>query len=292
MKKFKELLHGNKVAKVMGVHNGLTAKLAEEAGYDAVWASGLEISASQAVPDANILTMSENLQVVENIRESTKIPVLCDCDSGYGGLNNTVRMVEKYENVGVDAICIEDKLFPKMNSFIENNQVLADRIDFCEKIRSIKITQENPDFCAVARIESLIAGEGMQKALERAELYEKAGADALLIHSKAKDTKEIKEFAKGYMGNLPLIIVPTTYPDIDLNELYKLGIRMVIFANQGLRSAVNSIKTTFDKIIEFEKTTVVEDEIAPMSEIFRLQGMYDMLENERKIKNTLSKEGF
>lgn len=141
-KKLRELLYSNQVVRVMGAHNGLSAKLAEQAGFHAIWASGLEISASYAVPDANILTMTENLQAAVVMNESTSIPIICDCDSGYGSVNNVIRMVKEYERNGIAGICIEDKQFPKLNSFVKGSQKLADIDEFSNKIRAAKDVQK------------------------------------------------------------------------------------------------------------------------------------------------------
>ncbi|MCY8786202.1 phosphoenolpyruvate mutase [Bacillus spizizenii] len=278
--KLRELLYSNQVVRVMGAHNGLSAKLAEQAGFHAIWASGLEISASYAVPDANILTMTENLQAAVVMNESTSIPIICDCDSGYGSVNNVIRMVKEYERNGIAGICIEDKQFPKLNSFVKGSQKLADIDEFSNKIRAAKDVQKNPDFIVIARIEALIAGQGMDEALNRAYAYEAAGADAILIHSKENQPNEIKEFVKQFTGAVPIVIVPTTYPHITVKEMELLGINMVIYANHGLRSSIKAMQETFSQILLDGNTVGVEDNIVSMKTVFELQGMYDMRKQE------------
>ncbi|MEC0594647.1 phosphoenolpyruvate mutase [Bacillus spizizenii] len=279
-KKLRELLYSNQVVRVMGAHNGLSAKLAEQAGFHAIWASGLEISASYAVPDANILTMTENLQAAVVMNESTSIPIICDCDSGYGSVNNVIRMVKEYERNGIAGICIEDKQFPKLNSFVKGSQKLADIDEFSNKIRAAKDVQKNPNFIVIARIEALIAGQGMDEALNRAYAYEAAGADAILIHSKENQPNEIKEFVKQFTGAVPIVIVPTTYPHITVKEMELLGINMVIYANHGLRSSIKAMQETFSQILLDGNTVGVEDNIVSMKTVFELQGMYDMRKQE------------
>ncbi len=279
-KKLRELLYSDQVVRVMGAHNGLSAKLAEQAGFDAIWASGLEISASYAVPDANILTMTENLQAAIGMNESTSIPIICDCDSGYGSVNNVIRMVKEYERNGIAGICIEDKLFPKLNSFVKGSQKLASIDEFSNKIRAAKDVQKNPDFVVIARVEALIAGQGLEEALKRAYAYEAAGADAILIHSKEKQPNEIKEFVKQFTGAVPIVIVPTTYPHITVDEMKPLGIDMVIYANHGLRSSIKAMQETFSQILLDGNTVGVEEHIVPMKTVFELQGMYDMRKQE------------
>ncbi|MGG3006574.1 phosphoenolpyruvate mutase [Geobacillus stearothermophilus] len=283
-KKLRELFRSNKVIRVMGAHNGLSAKLAEQAGFDAIWASGFEISATYAVPDANILTMTENLQAAVIMNTATSIPVICDCDSGYGNVNNVIRMVKEYERNGLAGICIEDKQFPKLNSFVNGSQKLTPIHEFVGKIRAAKDTQEDPDFVVIARIEALIAEQGMEEALERAYAYEAAGADAILIHSKKKEPDEIIEFVESFKGSVPIVVVPTTYPKITVKEMENLGIKMVIYANHGLRSAIKAMQKTFAQILIDGNTLGIEPNISTMQEVFELQGMFEMRRLENMYK--------
>ncbi|WP_078557193.1 phosphoenolpyruvate mutase [Bacillus alkalicellulosilyticus] len=285
--KLRALLNSGEIIKVIGAHNGLSAKLAEQAGFDAIWASGLEISASHAVPDANILTMTENLQAAIVMNQATSIPIICDCDSGYGSVNNVIRMVKEYERNGIAGICIEDKRFPKLNSFIEGSQKLEDISDFQQKIRAAKDTQVNPDFVIIARIEALIAGMGMEEALKRADAYVEAGADAILIHSKMDDINEIQEFITKFDKKTPIVIVPTTYPNITTKEMSDLNIKMVIYANHGLRSAITAMENVFSRIIEDGTTAYIESSITSMDRVFELQGMFEMREKEDRYKKNL-----
>jgi phosphoenolpyruvate phosphomutase len=140
------------------------------------------------------------------------VPILLDGDTGYGNFNSARRLVQKLEQRGVAGVCIEDKLFPKTNSFIRGTaQPLADMHEFAGKIRAMKEAQRDEDFVVVARVEALIAGHGMAAALERGECYRQAGADAVLIHSSKKNAAEILEFKKEWGDRLPLVIVPTKY---------------------------------------------------------------------------------
>ncbi|UTR15953.1 phosphoenolpyruvate mutase [Salipaludibacillus sp. LMS25] len=268
----RNLMNSGKMVKVMGAHNGLSAKLAENAGFDAIWASGFEIAATHVVPDANILTMTENLNVAHSINKSVSVPVICDCDSGYGDINNIAHMIKEYESMGISGVCIEDKPFPKLNSFLGEGQKLEDIEVFSEKIRVAQETKKNKNMVVIARIEAFIAGQGLSEVLKRAYAYKEAGADALLIHSKKEDVSEIYEFCNSFNENLPIVVVPTTYPNINLEILKAHGVRLVIYANHGIRSSVNAMKETFENIIKNGNTTNVEGTISSMEEIFRLQG--------------------
>tara|TARA_X000000950_G_scaffold259572_1_gene328065 strand:+ start:8031 stop:9668 length:1638 start_codon:yes stop_codon:yes gene_type:complete len=279
-------LFKKKLIRIVGAHDGLSAKLIGESGFDGVWASGLEISASYGLPDANILTMSEYLERAIEMNEATSLPVIADCDTGYGNVNNVIHMVEKYEKAGIAAICIEDKLFPKVNSFIEGRQELADIEEFCGKIRAVKNTQKNPNFMIIARVEALIAGWGMKEALKRANAYSDSGADAILIHSKKKDNKEILEFCKKFKKKTPIVVVPTTYPKFNEKEMPKHGIKLVIYANHVLRSTIKAVSETLKILNKKGELSSIEKHIVPLAKVFDLQGMTTLKDNEKNYLRT------
>ena len=280
-------LSGDKPVVAIGGHDGLSAKLAEEAGFGAVWASGLEISTSAAVPDANILTMTDFLRAAREMNAATRLPIVADCDTGFGNSNNVIHMVRQYESGGIAAVCIEDKLFPKVNSFVPGRQELATAWEFAGKIMAAKNSQELPDMVVIARLESLIAGYSVDDALRRAEAYHRAGADMILIHSKAKTPEQILEFLKRWGRQSPVAVVPTTFPQLTIDDWKAVGVNLVIFANHGMRAAIRAVEETYAKIMAAGSTLPVEDEIAPMSKVFDLQGMPAMkVDEERFLKNT------
>lgn len=276
------MLGAPRITRVIGAHSPLSARLGEEAGFHAIWASGLEISAAAGVPDANILSMTETLSAAAGMADAVAVPVLADCDSGYGNVNNVVHMVRSYEQRGIAGVCIEDKQYPKLNSFAEGSQDLAPAEDFAAKLRAAVTTRN--ELVVVARLEALIAGQGMNEALRRAELYETTGADALLIHSKKRDPGEVFAFRERYDGDLPVIVVPTTYQQVTALELQERGFAMAIYANHALRSSVHAMQETLNRIMEDGTTHFVEGSIATVSEVFRLQGLADMLRDQQKFE--------
>ncbi|MDQ8153460.1 MAG: isocitrate lyase/phosphoenolpyruvate mutase family protein [Gemmatimonadota bacterium] len=262
------------VGRVAGAHNALGAKLAVQAGLDAIWSSGFEISSAHGVPDASILTMTEYLAAAESIAQGVApVPVIADCDTGYGNSNNVMRMVRLFEAAGVAAVCIEDKCFPKTNSFIDGKQELASVAEFVGKILAAKNAQRTREFAVIARTEALIAGWGVDEALRRADAYVRAGADALLIHDKSRTAEGIREFMQRWTPSVPVIVVPTTYPTLGVAEADALGIKMVIYANQGIRAAARAVSDTWRTIMRDGNSLAVEGEIAPLSVLFDLQGM-------------------
>ena len=281
------------VVKVGGAFDAMSAKLVEIHGFDAVWAGSFAISATHALPDASIMTMTEFLGVTTNMVDACKIPVIADCDTGFGGPTNVSHMVKKYENVGVAAISIEDKIFPKQNSLLEDGkQELISEKEFVAKIIAAKDARRNPNFMIIARTEALIAGLGMNEAIQRARAYEKAGADAILIHSKKNTPDEIFEFADTWNSKLPLVIVPTSYPTIKLNDLKVHKIKMIIYANQTLRAAHAAMERVLLQISNSESISNIKEEISSMEDIFHLQKMYDLKKQETMIEKNLKKMGY
>ena len=281
-RKLRELFNSNKLIRVMGAHNALGAKLVEKSGFDAVWASGLEISTSYALPDANILTMTDFFNAASSMNEAVNIPVIADCDTGFGNSNNVIHLVRKYEAAEIAAVCIEDKLFPKVNSFIPGRQELASIAEFVGKIFAAKNAQNGPDFMVIARVEALIAGWGMEEALKRAHAYADAGADAILIHSKSGSPGEIYEFVDKWNNQAPLVVVPTKYYDVTAEELQEKRISMVIYANHGIRASIRAMSEVFSSVYNSGNTAAVEEKIATLDEVFELQGMPQMKESELK----------
>ena len=173
----------------------------------------------------------------------------------------------------VDAVCVEDKQYPKRNSFV-NNQVLEEPKTFAAKIETIKSAQADEDLLLVARIESLIAGAGMDDALERAHLYQAAGADVILIHSRAVTGTEVATFLESWKGagRAPVLVIPTTYPNVTAESLAVAGAAGVIYANQLLRSCVSAMKDVLTSVRAHDSTAPAEGKIAPVGKILALCG--------------------
>jgi phosphoenolpyruvate phosphomutase len=187
------------------------------------------------------------------------------------------------EQRGVAAVCIEDKLFPKTNSFITSErQPLATIDEFTGKIKAVKDAQADPDFCLVARLEGFIAGWGIDEMLLRAEAYHLAGADALLVHSKKVTPDEVLAFAKAWANKCPLVIAPTTYYSTPIEVFEQAGIRIVIWANQNVRSAIAAMQETTRRIFTERTVQNIEDGIVPVKEVFRLQNADELLLAEER----------
>jgi phosphoenolpyruvate phosphomutase len=286
-------LHQDSIVKVGGAFDAMSAKLVENAGFDAVWAGSFAISATHALPDASILTMTEFLNAASIMANACDVPIIADCDTGYGGPSNVTHMVRKYESAGISSICIEDKIFPKQNSLLEGgqNDLLSEK-EFVAKILAANEAKNSKDFLIIARIEALISGLGMKEALKRADAYEKAGADVILIHSKQKNPDEIFEFTDSWKGNIPIAVIPTTYDSVKLSDIYEHKIKMVIYANQTLRAAYDAMENLLKEMAVTEKISDIKQKMSSMNEIFDLQEMYDIKNKEKKIESELKKLGY
>lgn len=282
-RKLRELMARPGPIVIIGAHNGLSARIGEEAGFDGLWASGFEISASYAVPDANILTMAENLSVAKMMSAASSLPIVADCDNGYGNAINVIRCVEEYEAAGIAAICIEDNIFPKRCSFYAGvKRELADLEEHAAKVRAAKATQRDRDFVVIARTEALIAGWGMEEALKRGRAYADAGADMVLIHSKSKDPDEVLTFARLWdRPSTPLVCVPTIYRTTKVETLHEAGFKLIIMANHAVRSSIKAMTETLQTLRREGYTGSVDDKVVPLERVYELVGV-DKMKNEEK----------
>ncbi|CAH0020164.1 unnamed protein product [Clonostachys rhizophaga] len=267
----RERLNTSKPAIAMAAHNPLASKLAEEAGFGAIWVSGFELAASYAVPDASILPMSAILETSRSMAEVQSLPLIVDLDTGFGNAVNVAYAVPRFAAAGAAAVVLEDKTFPKDSSLRSHGRhSLVSVEEFQGKIAAAKTASS---ILVIARTEALIAGLGQDEAIKRATAYAEAGADAILVHSKQKTPDEILSFCRSWSGLVPLVIVPTSYPQLSFGELARLRkIGLIICGNHAIRAAVASMRRTFSRILKDGGIAGVEKEIASVSDIFALQG--------------------
>lgn len=280
---FRRQLSTKPIVRVIETHSGLTGLIAEHANvkingmlreFDAMWISSLTDSTAKGKPDTGLVDLTSRLQTVEEILEITTKPIVFDGDNG-GEIEHFTFMVRSLERLGVSAVVIEDKIGLKRNSLFGTDvDQTQDDIDvFCEKIRRGKQAQVTDNFSIVARIESLILNKGLEDALKRAYAYTDAGADAILIHSKDKDTTELFSFCQtynSYENHVPLVLVPSAYSHVTESEIEKNGGRVVIYANHLLRSAYPSMLKTAESILQHSRALEAEEMCMPIKEIINL----------------------
>ncbi len=264
----------------MEAHSGISAKIASTAGFDALWASGFSISTMLGLRDCNEASWSTILSVVEHIVDASSIPVIVDADSGHGNFNTARRFLEKAERLGAAGICIEDKEFPKLNSFVDGDHSLATVEEFTGKIRACRDARRDPAFCLIARTESLIAGLSVEHALLRAEEYADAGADAIFIHSREQSFDQISLFAEMWSDKAPLVIAPTTYSSTPTSAFSNAGIGGVVWANQSMRASVAAMQNICDEIQVSRAVHTVDTKMASIDSVFSLLAYADLLTDE------------
>jgi len=277
------LMEAKKIVKIIESHNPFTGLIIENfhviknkqsAEFDGMWSSSLADSVIKGKPDNQSVDYSSRINGLNDILDVTTKPVIFDGDNG-GRIEHLPYLVKSLERIGVSAIVLEDKKGLKKNSLFKNQQgVSQDSIkNFCKKIEVAKKSTISDDFLIIARIESFILGKKVSDAMKRAEAYSKSGADAILIHSKKKDPKEIFLFSKQFKKSKnfkPLIAVPSTYSKTYEKDLIKNGFKIVIYANHFLRSIHPSLKKVARSILKNERAFEIEKDLSPVNEIINL----------------------
>jgi phosphoenolpyruvate phosphomutase len=273
----RDLLEKKQVVTVAGAHDALSARLAELCGFDAIWLSSLGVStALRALPDLNLITMSESLQVARNMNSRTSIPLIADCENGYGDENNVRHTVYEFERAGVAAICIDDNSYPKRNSFYSASRALISVDSMSSKIRAACQARVSEHVLIIARTEGLISGLRTSELLERVTEYKNAGADALIIQSRT--WIDIITFLKFWDSSLlPLIVIPTGFPEISIDEIQKAGFRMIVYANQALRAATQAMKQVLMALHDEKPRTLIEQEIVSLTDLATIVGLNDFV---------------
>ena len=280
----RDLLARPGLVPAVGAHDALSAKLIEAAGFPVVWSASFTVSAAQrAMPDVNLLTMTETLEAATHINRAVDVPVIADCDNGYGNAVNVVRTVEEYERAGIAGLCLEDNIFPKKCSLYPGmRRELLPIDEHAGKIRAAKRAQRDPATVIISRTEALIAGWGMGEALRRAHAYADAGADMILMHSKAQTAAEVLEFMRLWDRPTPIVVVPTLYPSVTFEELEAAGVKLVIWANQVLRGAVRGMQDTLATLAHTRRLSALDPHIVTLEEIYRHVGVEEFKEIERE----------
>tara|TARA_Y100001970_G_scaffold291718_1_gene429990 strand:- start:1153 stop:2460 length:1308 start_codon:yes stop_codon:yes gene_type:complete len=281
--KLNRLIQVKDIVRVLETHNSIGGLIIENLSieknnrfyeFDGMWSSSLTDSVSRGKPDNQSVDISTRLSGLNEILDVTTKPIIFDADNG-GRIEHISYTVKSLERAGVAAIVIEDKIGLKKNSLFKNQKnVSQDKIkDFCKKIKVAKKAKISDNFMIIARIESLILGKKIEDALKRADEYSKAGADAILIHSKEKNPKEIFAFAKRFRKSKffkPMVAVPSTYSKTKESELIRNGFKIVIYANHMLRAAYPAMTEAAKMILKHKRSSPIENKITPIKDILTL----------------------
>lgn len=280
LSRLRQLIHDKPIVRILEAHNALSALIAEntiverngkQVSFDAVWSSSLTDSTAKGKPDIEAIDTTSRLNSVHDIFEVTTKPMIFDADTG-GKIEHFEFTVKSLERTGVSAVVIEDKIGLKKNSLFGNevNQTQDTIENFSKKISRGKAAQLSDDFMIIARIESLILEKGMEDALTRAKAYIKAGADGIMIHSRNKDPSEIKEFMRQFRAidqNTPVVVVPTSFNSVLIEEFVEMGVNVVIAANHMLRAAYPAMLKVAKSILKNGRSLEAEPDCMPIKEI-------------------------
>lgn len=253
-----------------GVYDAVSAGVVDEAGGEGLWLSGLCCSAACGLPDTELAGLTDLLACLRTIRRVSGLPVWVDCGTGFGSPSNLAVAADDLRRAGADAVCVEDKVFPKRNTFSPVAHALEDVAAFCRKIERVKERLHSTGCLMIARTEALTAGEPLASALRRADAYADAGADALFLSSPSNSPESALRFLEAWQGRLPVVLLPTSYRLRNAEGLDALGVSVVIYANQLLRSAVTAMRHVLEEFAE-DRTSVTDHvEMISVSELLRL----------------------
>lgn len=255
-------------ARFAGVHDAASAALACAAGSDGLWLSGLCLSTLLGQPDGESVTSDQLLVAATMVRDAADIPVLVDANAGFGGPGQVARLAARLHRGGIDGMSIEDKAFPRTNSLRRDAGFgLLEPAAFAEKVAAAKET--GGAMLTVARTESLVVGEPLGKALERAHCYAAAGADALIVHTRSSEP--VLRFAAEWSESVPLIVIPTAMPELSMKVLGQARISAVVFANQAFRAALWMMRAAYAELVDVERLADLSAPMLTMDDLFELQ---------------------
>ena len=282
----RQLLSADRLTLIMEAHNALVARICERNGFQALWASGLTLSSSMGLRDHNEATWTELLSIADLVVNATSLPVLFDGDSGQGNFNNVRRLVRTLSARGYAGVVIEDKTFPKMNSYIKHRHTLVAVEEFQGKLEAAKDAQLDHDFVVIARLEGFIAGDEPEAVAGRAHAYCDAGADGLFVHSRRADAADVAAFVRNWDQRAPLIVSPTSYPGVSFAELQSFGVSAAICANHAFRAAMRAVDLVTKQIRVCNSLSAVEGAIATLDELFELLDYKELDEASRRYERT------
>jgi phosphoenolpyruvate phosphomutase len=254
----------------LGVHNPLTARLAERAGFDLLWLGSLELATSLGLPDINLLSLTEVAGIVRAVRGVTSLPIYVDADNGYGSDATALRAVAEFEAAGANAICIEDNLFPKRNSLLVDRAArrLEDADDFARRIERMVAARSR--LRIIARTEALVAGLGVAEAVRRLRRYADAGADALFVQTNHRWAEQLLPVVGEVAGLRPMVLAPTALPELRAADLERFGQVTLLFANVVIRGIVGSLPRILRRLHESGSLASVVSELEGLDGLFEL----------------------
>ena len=262
--RIRSLIGGDGYTIVPGAYDTLTARLVEQAGFDAVYLTGGGYSRANGYPDLGLLTLSENVRFIGLTVEAVGIPVVADADTGYGNAINVIRTVREYEKAGVAAFHIEDQVSPKKCGHYEGKEVIS-AAEMVGKIHAAVDTRQDPDLIIIARTDAR-AVEGLQAAIDRVNAYLEAGADVGFVEA-PENAEELRIVGRQVKGPaLANVFEGGKTPMLPAHEFAAMGFRLGIYPSQTHRAAIRAARRVLTALKEDGDTRRIEDELATFQE--------------------------
>jgi len=271
-KKLCEMLSRNRLLLAPGAFDGLSARMVEEAGFEAVYLSGGSVARSTGVPDLGLMTMSEVIERARQVVNAVQIPVIADADTGYGNALNVVRTVREFERAGVAAIHIEDQVTPKRCGHLEGKEVIP-LVEMENKLRAALEARSDPDFAIIGRTDSR-AIHGLDDAIKRGKAFARLGVDAVFIEA-AESEAELETIARS-IRDVPLMVnmfKGGKTPLLPASRLEAMGYRVAIFPSDTQRAAIYAMKETLAVLKRDGSTSAIDDRLTTFQERDRLVGL-------------------
>src|SRR6476620_3016005 len=254
----KKLLKRNQLLVAPGCFDGLSARLVQEAGFEAAYLSGGAVARSMGIPDIGLVTMSESIERAAQVVSAIQIPVIADADTGYGNAVNLVRSVREFERIGVAAIHIEDQITPKRCGHLDGKEVIS-RAEMEMKLKAALDTRTDPDFCIIARTDAR-GVHGLEDAIARAQAFAKLGVDAIFVEAPQSES-ELAEIPRRVPG-VPLLVnvfKGGKTPMLRTERLQQMGYRIAIYPSETQRAAIHAMRTALATLKERDKVGGLDD---------------------------------
>ena len=277
----KKLLQREKLLVAPGCFDGLSARLVEEAGFEAAYLSGGAVARSMGIPDIGLVTMSESIERAIQVVSTIKIPIIADADTGYGNAVNLVRSVREFERAGVAAIHIEDQITPKRCGHLDGKEVIP-RGEMEMKLEAALKTRTDPDFCIIARTDAR-GVNGFDDAIERARAFAKLGVDAIFVEAPQSE-EELAEIPRR-IPDVPLIVnvfKGGKTPMLPMQRLEQMGYRIAIYPSETQRAAIHAMRTTLSTLKREGTTESIDAMLTTFKERDRVVALDDWQKIERE----------
>ena len=278
---FKQFLKRDKLLVAPGCFDGLSARLVEEAGFEAAYFSGGAVARSMGLPDIGLVTMSEVIERAAQVVSAVKIPVIADADTGYGNAINLVRTVREYERVGVAAIHIEDQITPKRCGHLDGKEVIS-LPEMIKKLEAALASRADPDFCIIARTDAR-GVHGLEDAISRARAFAQLGVDAVFVEAPQSES-ELEQIPRALL-NIPLLVnvfKGGKTPMLPVERLEKMGYRIAIYPSETQRAAIYAMRQALSLLKREGTTEAMDEALTTFKERDTIVGLDDWQELERK----------